>query len=124
MSSRQRISPTHHGFSDFEPPQTLDMRNENHHFLPLTLVTTIGGLHRLPRKPTADTRVDIDTTRYNSPYPTTDSSGSFIEPGGGAKSFTFKELAAATRNFREVNLLGEGGFGRVYKGRFISCIKI
>ncbi|KAH0918270.1 hypothetical protein HID58_025930, partial [Brassica napus] len=69
---------------------------------------------------TKDTRVDIDTTRYNSPYPTTDSSGSLIEPGGGAKSFTFKELAAATRNFREVNLLGEGGFGRVYKGRFDS----
>lgn len=41
-------------------------------------------------------------------------------PGGGARSFTFKELAAATRNFREVNLLGEGGFGRVYKGRLDS----
>lgn len=40
--------------------------------------------------------------------------------GGGAKSFTFKELASATRNFREVNLLGEGGFGRVYKGRLDS----
>ncbi|KAF4388540.1 hypothetical protein CsatB_007961 [Cannabis sativa] len=34
-----------------------------------------------------------------------------------ARSFTFKELAAATRNFREVNLIGEGGFGRVFKGR-------
>ncbi|CAN6874020.1 unnamed protein product [Brassica oleracea] len=27
---------------------------------------------------TKDTRVDIDTTRYNSPYPTTDSSGSSL----------------------------------------------
>ena len=35
----------------------------------------------------------------------------------GARSFTFRELAAATRGFKEVNLLGEGGFGRVYKGR-------
>ena len=42
------------------------------------------------------------------------------KPGGGARSFTFKELAEATRNFREVNLLGEGGFGRVYKGRLDS----
>ncbi|KAI4317037.1 hypothetical protein L6164_024949 [Bauhinia variegata] len=35
----------------------------------------------------------------------------------GARSFTFRELAAATRGFKEVNLIGEGGFGRVYKGR-------
>ncbi|KAL5557715.1 hypothetical protein UlMin_033926 [Ulmus minor] len=35
----------------------------------------------------------------------------------GARSFTFRELAAATRGFKEVNLIGEGGFGRVFKGR-------
>ncbi|GKU98161.1 hypothetical protein SLEP1_g11195 [Rubroshorea leprosula] len=40
--------------------------------------------------------------------------------GIGARSFTFKELADATRNFREINLIGEGGFGRVYKGRLES----
>ncbi|KAL6011695.1 Serine/threonine-protein kinase pbs1 [Asimina triloba] len=34
----------------------------------------------------------------------------------GAQTFTFKELAAATKNFRPESLLGEGGFGRVYKG--------
>ncbi|XWS24601.1 hypothetical protein CRYUN_Cryun28dG0117200 [Craigia yunnanensis] len=37
--------------------------------------------------------------------------------GSGARNFTFRELATATRNFRETNLLGEGGFGRVFKGR-------
>ncbi|KAK1273646.1 Serine/threonine-protein kinase [Acorus gramineus] len=37
-----------------------------------------------------------------------------------AQSFTFRELAAATKNFREVNLIGEGGFGKVYKGRLES----
>ncbi|XP_021866835.2 probable serine/threonine-protein kinase PBL21 [Spinacia oleracea] len=34
-----------------------------------------------------------------------------------AQSFTFQELAVATRNFKESNLIGEGGFGKVYKGR-------
>ncbi|XP_042476805.1 serine/threonine-protein kinase PBS1-like [Macadamia integrifolia] len=33
-----------------------------------------------------------------------------------AHTFTFRELAAATKNFRPESLLGEGGFGRVYKG--------
>ncbi|XP_051134097.1 probable serine/threonine-protein kinase PBL4 isoform X2 [Andrographis paniculata] len=32
------------------------------------------------------------------------------------KSFTFNDLKTATRNFRSDSLLGEGGFGYVYKG--------
>lgn len=34
-----------------------------------------------------------------------------------AQTFTFRELATATKNFRSECLIGEGGFGRVYKGR-------
>lgn len=33
-----------------------------------------------------------------------------------AQIFTFRELCIATNNFDRENLLGEGGFGRVYKG--------
>ena len=33
-----------------------------------------------------------------------------------AQTFTFRELAAATKNFRAECFLGEGGFGKVYKG--------
>lgn len=43
----------------------------------------------------------------------------------GACSYTFRELAAAAHNFRAVNLIGEGGFGSVYKGHLesgqVSC---
>jgi len=34
-----------------------------------------------------------------------------------AQTFTFRELANITKNFRQECLIGEGGFGRVYKGR-------
>lgn len=34
-----------------------------------------------------------------------------------AQTFTFRQLTAATRNFREECFIGEGGFGRVYRGR-------
>lgn len=41
-----------------------------------------------------------------------------------AQTFVFRELAAATRNFRAECLLGEGGFGRVYKGRLESTNQV
>lgn len=41
-----------------------------------------------------------------------------------AQTFTFRELAAATKNFRPECLIGEGGFGRVYKGRLESTGQI
>ncbi|XP_062207112.1 probable serine/threonine-protein kinase PBL23 isoform X2 [Phragmites australis] len=34
-----------------------------------------------------------------------------------SRALTFSQLGAATNEFSENNLLGEGGFGRVYKGR-------
>lgn len=34
-----------------------------------------------------------------------------------ARVFSYRELATATKNFRPECFLGEGGFGRVYKGQ-------
>lgn len=33
-----------------------------------------------------------------------------------SKIFTYHELCVATQNFHPSNMIGEGGFGRVYKG--------
>lgn len=33
------------------------------------------------------------------------------------KTFNYRELATATNNFRSESLIGEGGFGPVYKGQ-------
>ncbi|XP_042393772.1 serine/threonine-protein kinase PBS1-like isoform X1 [Zingiber officinale] len=41
-----------------------------------------------------------------------------------AHTFTFRELAAATKNFRDEYFLGEGGFGCVYKGQLESTGQI
>ncbi|KAK7393599.1 hypothetical protein VNO78_22157 [Psophocarpus tetragonolobus] len=41
-----------------------------------------------------------------------------------AQTFSFRELATATRNFRAECLLGDGGFGRVYKGRLENINQI
>lgn len=50
-----------------------------------------------------------------------------LVPGGGqiaAQTFTFRELAAATKNFKPESFIGEGGFGSVYKGRLESTGQI
>lgn len=43
------------------------------------------------------------------------------EEGGSmnkARTFTYAQLVAATDNFKAAYFLGEGGFGKVYKGKF------
>lgn len=42
------------------------------------------------------------------------------QKGNAARSFTFRELAMATQNFRDPNLIDEGDFGSVYRGRLES----
>jgi len=47
----------------------------------------------------------------DQPYPTGQ-----ILPASNLRIFTFADLKAATRNFRADTVLGEGGFGKVFKG--------
>ncbi|KAI3459953.1 hypothetical protein Pfo_016616 [Paulownia fortunei] len=61
--------------------------------------------------------------RSNNPSPPSDQGGggAVVPPSGqiitpNLKMFTLSELRSATRNFRPDTVLGEGGFGRVFKG--------
>ncbi|KAJ0969090.1 hypothetical protein J5N97_021967 [Dioscorea zingiberensis] len=55
-------------------------------------------------------RLPVDTENVNGV-------GGGRANGDGAQSFTFRDLAIATQNFREENQIGQGGFGKVFKGR-------
>lgn len=43
---------------------------------------------------------------------------------GTAKTFSISEMERATDNFRPDNVIGEGGFGRVYQGVLDSGIEV
>ncbi|KAJ7565713.1 hypothetical protein O6H91_02G072200 [Diphasiastrum complanatum] len=70
--------------------------------------------------------VKVPSDKLNSKA-SSDSSKYSQRDGAGriaAQTFTFRELAAATKNFRPECLLGEGGFGRVYRGHLESTGQI
>lgn len=48
------------------------------------------------------------------------SSAPQVQPGNNAQTFTYRELAIATNNFRQDSFIGEGGFGVVHKGKLES----
>ncbi|XVF42957.1 hypothetical protein PTKIN_Ptkin02bG0001600 [Pterospermum kingtungense] len=89
--------------------------------------TRLNGGYVMPSPLRSSPRSDTSFTKTHSSAPLMgSSSGSdFVhspvmpEPGGVGNSrpwFTYEELAEATNGFSDQNLLGEGGFGAVYKG--------
>ncbi|KAL9677954.1 hypothetical protein QQ045_015792 [Rhodiola kirilowii] len=90
-----------------EPVKYGGRREKNHLSVPSNLSRLSSGADRKLRNNTSSRR-DVISPR-DAP-----------EGQISAHIFTFRELAAATNNFRSESFLGEGGFGRVYRGRLES----
>lgn len=56
------------------------------------------------------------TTSNAESLPSTPNTGNELKLASQLRKFTFNELKSATRNFRPESLLGQGGFGCVFKG--------
>jgi len=56
------------------------------------------------------------TSGSSSSVPPTPRTETEILESSNVRKFTFSELKGSTRNFRPDSLLGEGGFGSVFKG--------
>lgn len=56
------------------------------------------------------------TTSNAESVPSTPKFSEELKVSSRLRKFTFNELKLATRNFRPESLLGEGGFGCVFKG--------
>uniref|UniRef100_A0A199UA24 non-specific serine/threonine protein kinase n=1 Tax=Manihot esculenta TaxID=3983 RepID=A0A199UA24_MANES len=82
-----------------------------------------GSSRRSRSLPPASTprKKESSNAENPKPKPQADQPHNNSKEGGNnniaAETFTFRELATATKNFRQECLIGEGGFGRVYKGK-------
>ncbi|WVY93546.1 hypothetical protein V8G54_032634 [Vigna mungo] len=67
------------------------------------------------KRPASKPRQDSNSSSQNH-APKTSESNVSVSISSSLKSFSLNDLKEATKHFRKENLIGEGGFGRVFKG--------
>ncbi|CAI9092693.1 OLC1v1028010C1 [Oldenlandia corymbosa var. corymbosa] len=84
-------------------------------------LSSVSEASKVPSKTSKSTLSSLTLPSYSTKSSSVDSfptprSDYEVLSSPHAKSFSFSELKNATRNFRPDSLLGEGGFGYVFKG--------
>lgn len=95
---------------DIRKQEKNPLKKDNGSYLPSSVAPC-----PLSKNPSDRVKARVETT-INSPKVSPKEGSQHI----AAQTFTLRELASATKNFRSDCLIGEGGFGRVYKGRLES----
>ncbi|KAF3321605.1 proline-rich receptor-like protein kinase PERK4 [Carex littledalei] len=76
-----------------------------------------GGTWPPPPPPQMVASSDMSSAAYSGPHvPPMPPPSPTVALGYNKSTFTYEELASATNNFSQANLLGQGGFGYVHKG--------
>ncbi|XP_015055488.1 probable serine/threonine-protein kinase PBL11 [Solanum pennellii] len=81
-----------------------------------TTFYTVSGLDSRNVSGNGTDITNSNSKRSSASVPPTPRSEGEILQSSNLRSFTFSELRSATRNFRPDSVVGEGGFGSVFKG--------
>jgi interleukin-1 receptor-associated kinase 4 len=81
----------------------------------VTSKTSLSSVASTIKSNSTRSTLTLPSMRDRSELPTPRTEGEILS-SSNLKAFTFNDLKNATKNFRPDSLLGEGGFGHVYKG--------
>ncbi|KAG8070658.1 hypothetical protein GUJ93_ZPchr0006g42574 [Zizania palustris] len=105
-------------FSCFKPDKEMMASSKRAEARQVAAVQTISAKHGAPLKKSESNKLPrVSSNHKRSSEAAASTEPPKANPPKTGKAFTFRELAIATNNFRSDCLLGEGGFGRVYKGQ-------
>lgn len=81
----------------------------------VTSKTSLSSVPSTIKSNSSRSTLTLPSMRDRNELPTPRTEGEILS-SSNLKAFTFNDLKNATKNFRPDSLLGEGGFGHVYKG--------